>query len=219
MPHMAVRRFDIERVSFLGIKGERVLRTHAAPLGHGSVALFVRDVTDEHEQSRAMLRDALHDPLTGLTNRTLFLRVTSMTLANREDGSDSVALLFIDVDGFKSVNDTYGHAVGDTLLKMVAVRLKEAVRDGDVVARLAGDEFAVLLTDVPSLVEVAAISGRIHTTMSDEFRIGAVTVQLTVSIGGTLASTEDTDPATLLRRADHAMYEAKRGGRNRYRLL
>lgn len=208
--------FDIERVRFTGLRGERLLDVHVAQLGPGSVALFVRDVTSERDQSRSMLRDALHDPLTGLTNRTLFLRVVSMALANRGRRSDSVAVMFIDLDDFKTTNDAYGHAAGDQLLKAVADRLPWAVRAGDVIARLGGDEFAVLLTDIAGPDDVALIAARVRQVLAEPFDLGGVVATLTASIGATMADAADTEADALLRRADHAMYEVKRSGRDGY---
>lgn len=209
--------FDIERVRFTGLRGERLLDVHVAQLGPGSVALFLRDVTRERDQSRSMLRDALHDPLTGLTNRTLFLQVAGMALANRGRRSDSVAVMFIDLDDFKTTNDVYGHAAGDQLLKAVADRLPSAVRAGDVIARLGGDEFAVLLTDIVGAEDVALIAARVREVLAEPFDLGGVAVTLTASIGATMADADDTEADALLRRADHAMYEVKRSGRDGYR--
>ena len=208
--------FDIERVRFTGLRGERLLDVHVAHLGPGSVALFVRDVTSELDQSRSMLRDALHDPLTGLTNRTLFLRVVSMALANRGRRTDSVAVMFIDLDDFKTTNDVHGHAAGDQLLKAVADRLPAAVREGDVIARLGGDEFAVLLTDIGGADDVALIAARVREVLAEPFDLGGVVATLTASIGATMADAADTEADALLRRADHAMYEVKRSGRDGY---
>jgi diguanylate cyclase (GGDEF)-like protein len=167
------------------------------------------------ERQRAELRIqhlALHDPLTGLANRRLFGERLEQALARRARNGGDVAVLFADLDGFKSVNDAYGHAAGDELLCQVAGRLQLAVRTTDTVGRLGGDEFAVLCENVGSERTAAAVAERIIHAIESPFVVddGRARVELSLSIGLACAEGEDAIGADLLRRSDAAMYAAKR---------
>lgn len=171
------------------------------------------------EAERASAADArhraLHDGLTGLPNRTsLFDRLgRALARAKGQGDSDRVGLLFVDLDGFKAVNDTLGHRAGDELLREVAVRLRRAVRPGDTVARLAGDEFAVLCERVADPGVVATVADRIVRTVAVPPAAGGRTV--TSSVGVALSGPDLAEPDKILHAADIAMYAAKRQGRNR----
>ena len=159
---------------------------------------------------------ALHDPLTGLANRSLFydrVEHALARLARREEAI--VAVLFIDLDDFKTVNDTLGHARGDRLLVLVAERLRAAVRPADTVARLGGDEFALLLEEVASSDEVLAISGRVGRSFKPPFELAGQPVVASASIGVALSSAAGTTADELVQEADVAMYQAKRAGKGR----
>ncbi len=157
--------------------------------------------------------ESTHDPLTGLPNRLQFGEdlVHAMLRAN---GRRSFAIGFIDLDRFKKVNDSLGHGAGDELLRQVADRLHRHVRHDDVVARLAGDEFGLLLADVGTVDEAREIAERVLAGFADEFRVAGQSLFMTPSIGLALYPDHGDDPDLLLRHADAAMYEAKRLGRN-----
>ncbi|MDQ1585758.1 MAG: hypothetical protein QOH80_1123 [Actinomycetota bacterium] len=162
-----------------------------------------------------MDRLARHDSLTGLPNRTLFLdRVEHAVARSRRQGT-SIAVLFLDLDGFKAVNDRFGHAAGDDLLNTVAQRLVSCVREADSVARLGGDEFAVLLEDVGRPEDVEELAGRILAALRSEIVIAGHDVVVGTSIGVAIAAPDD-DASGLLRDADMAMYRAKALGKDRF---
>ena len=160
--------------------------------------------------SRRLHHQAQHDTLTGLPNRTnLYGRVGRVTAGVRAFGGVA-ALLLIDLDRFKEVNDTLGHDHGDTLLRDVAERLEETLRRGDTLARLGGDEFAVLLRELPDRATAAELAGRLLSALERPFVVHGVTVQLEASIGIAICPDHGTDVTTLVQRADVAMYDAKR---------
>lgn len=157
---------------------------------------------------------ASHDPLTGLTNRAFFIDRVDRALAGQR-GSDVPTLLFCDLDGFKSVNDQFGHAAGDELLVEVARRFATSVRSCDVVARLGGDEFAVLLEGTQDASDADAACERLLAALRPRIEVAGHEISLSTSIGVAFAS-GDTSSATLLRNADLAMYHAKARGKGRY---
>ncbi len=158
----------------------------------------------------------VHDPLTGLPNRALFLdRLERARARARRGGRNLFAVLFLDLDRFKVVNDSLGHPVGDQLLVAVAGRIESCIRPGDTVARLGGDEFAVLLEEIGEFDESTEVAGRIHSAFTQPFVVADHELFVTVSIGIALGSSESHDLAGLLRDADTAMYRAKIAGRGR----
>jgi len=163
------------------------------------------------------MRQALTDPLTGLANRVLFMDRLDLALARAARKVSSVSVVFIDLDRFKLVNDTLGHAAGDTLLIGVADRLRSCLRRGETAARLGGDEFAVLLEDAPDEVAAALVAERIATELREPFMLDGREVFTTASIGIAVGTVEDAD--TLLRHADVAMYRAKGRGKDRYEIF
>ncbi len=178
------------------------------------------DLTDEREAQEQLRHRATHDRLTGLPNRALFLEHLEHALARlarRAEGC--VAVLFIDLDRVKHINDAYGHAAGDQLLVQVGERLRRALRPQDVLARLGGDEFTVLLEDVCDPAQVHAIAQRCLTLLAaDQHPIDGDNLRLTASIGVAIGDAQ-AKPADLLAAADTAMYEAKKAGRNRVALI
>jgi diguanylate cyclase (GGDEF)-like protein len=179
---------------------------------------------DRLEQAVLQLRElqaqlehqAFHDPLTGLANRALFINQVRDALAGRE----GVGVMFIDVDDFKTVNDSLGHGAGDQLLASVAERLKECVRPGDVVARLGGDEFAVMIQDKQAVHEIAvAITERIMRAFEEPMRVLEAAVSTHVSIGIATNQQSSGRAEELIRDADVAMYQAKAAGKQRYQLF
>jgi diguanylate cyclase (GGDEF)-like protein len=159
-----------------------------------------------------LTRQAFHDSLTGLPNRSHLLEKAEQAVDIAAATGARMALLLLDLDGFKRVNDTAGHHVGDALLHSVGERLLGTVRDGDLVARLGGDEFAVLLTHNPDERDAAAIAGRIHELLRQPYRIEDLQVTVGASVGIALFPADAVDISTLMRGADAAMYRAKRHG-------
>lgn len=167
-----------------------------------------KDVTDR----MWLERQALHDPLTKLPNRLLLMDRARQALARLHRSGGLVALLFVDLDRFKAVNDNLGHALGDRLLVSVAERLAEMMRDSDTVARLGGDEFVILAEDLQSNAEAVSVAERVLHALEEPFVMGSAEVSMLASVGVSVSHTPDTDPETLLREADVAMYRAKRAG-------
>ena len=173
------------------------------------------DVTDRRIAQLRLQHDALHDTLTGLPNRTLFMdRVNQNLQRSLRDPSAGCAVLFLDIDRFKLVNDSLSHAVGDNLLISLAGRLAAALRPGDTVARLGGDEFTVLLEDIAEAPDAAVVADRILHSLDEPFVIDGNELFVTASIGIAVSS-RGIGPADLMRNADIAMYDAKRRGRSR----
>jgi len=170
-----------------------------------------RDVHDGVEATALAQWQANHDPLTDLPNRTYFLERVGQALGRIQPGR-TLGILFIDLDGFKQINDTLGHGVGDTLLRAVAGRLQEQVRAGDTVARMGGDEFTILLSRLSSPDEGVAIARRLLAALSKPVRCGGRDLFVTASIGGSFHPTDGATAEILLRHADLAMYQAKRRG-------
>jgi diguanylate cyclase (GGDEF)-like protein/PAS domain S-box-containing protein len=182
-------------------------------LGDRSLTLaFVRDVSERKAYTESLEHQALHDALTGLANRTLFGEhvLQALTLAKRTD--EPRAVLVMDLDGFKEVNDKLGHDHGDALLKQVAKRLIDVVRDTDTIARLGGDEFGILPGGTTDLAAAVAVAWKIQQACSAEFKVDDEVAQVATSIGIAMFPEHGVTTAELLRRADAAMYVAKRSG-------
>jgi diguanylate cyclase (GGDEF)-like protein len=175
------------------------------------LVISARDVTDRVELEQALAHQALHDPLTGLANRTLLATRMEQAL---HGGDEPFGVLMVDLDGFKSVNDTYGHAAGDELLVQVARRFGEALPPRATLARLGGDEFAVLLPGADGLDALQAVADRLHATLALRVQLDDAPVQARASIGTALSAAGEERPDRLLARADAAMYQAKRKARS-----
>jgi diguanylate cyclase (GGDEF)-like protein/PAS domain S-box-containing protein len=206
---------------FIGPRGLRWYQTRMVPEpdAEGDVATVltvIRDVTDRKQMEDALTHQALHDPLTGLPNRLLLLDRVEQALHRLERHGGRVAVLFLDVDRFKVVNDSLGHAAGDRILVEVAARLDRASRPGDTVARFGGDEFVVLCEDLEHEDGAAAIADRFAEALTHPFRFDRRELTLTASVGISTSTAPDSDPAALLRDADAAMYRAKERGRARH---
>lgn len=175
-----------------------------------------------HEQVRnhAKLLEsmALQDPLTGLANRRLLPERVWMAIAHARRNKSAMAVLYLDLDGFKEVNDTLGHPAGDALLKMVAARLVATVREEDTVARLGGDEFMIALWHVIGADDTAKVASKLIDAVSQPYEIEGHTVRITISAGASLYPSDGEDADALMKSADGALYEAKRAGKNTYRL-
>lgn len=198
-------------------EGERLqveITTIPAAEGEEVVGAFqlVRDVTRRKEIEKKLQDRALHDPLTGLPNRALFQDRIGHAMQRVRRHGGRMALLYLDLDGFKEVNDTEGHAIGDRLLDGVSARLSCFMREGDTVARLGGDEFAVLLEKVEGEGDAVTAAERVVELLDDPFRIEGREIEVGASVGVALSSPDLEDVEALVRQADRAMYEAKRHG-------
>jgi diguanylate cyclase (GGDEF)-like protein len=191
----------------------RIYSAHAFPLPEGAVGLSLHDVTEREIAGEVLRRQALHDGLTGLPNRTLLNDRLHQALAHSRRTGDPVALLVMDLDQFKEVNDALGHDHGDRLLVEMSRRLQGVLRDVDTIARLGGDEFAVLVTDAADERSAVAVARRVRAALEQPFRLGGISLQTDASIGVALHPRHAHDAETLTRRADVAMYTAKRSGR------
>jgi diguanylate cyclase (GGDEF)-like protein/PAS domain S-box-containing protein len=170
---------------------------------------FLRDVTAAKHQVSSLRHQAMHDALTGLPNRTLLFDALEKSIDNARGHGTLLALMLMDLDRFKEVNDTFGHHFGDALLKQVAFRLQNQMRDGDVVARLGGDEFAIVLPLTTDMHSTAITARRILNTLEQPFVVEGQVLEVGASIGIAMYPEHGTDARTLLRRADVAMYAAK----------
>lgn len=181
---------------------------------------YTRDITDRKLVEERLQHDALHDSLTGLPNRALFLDRLAFALGRaKRRGKNPFAVLFLDLDRFKLVIDSIGHQVGDQLLVATARRLESCLRPGDTVARFGGDEFAILLDDVGEEGEVRPVADRIQKELALPFTLGGHEVFTSASIGIAVSTGDSENPEDLLRNADTAMYRAKALGKARYELF
>ena len=192
--------------------------SRAAAGGATRLIAIVQDVTDRKRLEAQLAHQAYHDPLTELANRSLFRDRVEHALARAARHCDRVAVLFLDLDDFKTVNDSLGHDEGDRLLRAVAARLLNATRGCDTVARLGGDEFAVLLENVNEDQEAAVVANRITSALAAPFQLQQKLMSVSASMG--IARAAEGDGADeLLRNADVAMYAAKARGKGRYTLF
>lgn len=172
------------------------------------------DITDRKMFEERLAHEASHDPLTGLPNRSMLYELMQQSLARTQRRDTTLAVMFVDLDRFKQVNDEMGHAAGDELLDQVASRLRSSLRLGDVVARFGGDEFVVLCEDIGGDAGAEIVANRICAAMANDFTLADGVAHIGASIGVALSDgSEDTD--ALLRAADGALYDAKDAGRGR----
>jgi diguanylate cyclase (GGDEF)-like protein len=176
-----------------------------------------RDVTEQKKLEQRLEYMAYHDMLTGLANRRLLIDRLQQALANAKRMEHSVAVLYLDFDYFKLINDTWGHDVGDEFLQLIAMRLKSCVRGMDTVSRIGGDEFVLVLSCIQSPEEAARVAQRVLETIQQPWQIKQQQFTLSTSIGISLFPAHGEDVDTLLRYADRALYQAKRAGRGQYR--
>ena len=197
-------------------QGEFSFDEHGRPVG--AVGAVV-DITDRKEAEERLGFLAHHDALTNLPNRLLLANRLERSIANAIKHDRFTAVLFLDLDRFKNVNDTLGHRVGDLLLKAVAARLAQCVRQGDTISRTGGDEFIIVADDVATPSDASAIAAKIVESFVRPFHIGDDDLYVTASIGISICPQDGAEPDTLIRNADTAMYRAKDGGRNRFALF
>ncbi|MGL5472108.1 MAG: EAL domain-containing protein [Shewanella sp.] len=184
-------------------------------LPYRRVALF-SNITDKKQSEHLIWKQANYDTLTGLPNRRMLLEYLSAEIKNADRNRTHFALMFLDLDYFKEVNDTLGHAMGDQLLIETAIRLKSSVREADVVARLGGDEFTVVLSSMADHKGIERVAEHILRRIAEPYYLGEETAYISASIGITLYPDDSTSIEGLLKHADQAMYAAKDQGRNRF---
>ena len=195
------------------------------PFEHAEVLLRVRNMLEvrllhdeARENGKALELQALSDPLTGLANRRLLADRMSMALVHARRNKSVMAVAFLDLDGFKQINDSLGHDAGDALLKQVAARLLQAVREMDTVARLGGDEFVILLWQVSGADYAAAVAQRMLGALAQPYDILGNSVSISASAGIGIYPAHGDTADKLIKSADLALYAAKRAGKNTYRI-
>jgi diguanylate cyclase (GGDEF)-like protein/PAS domain S-box-containing protein len=206
-------------------EGQKIaIEDSAAPIRdrNGSViggVLVFHDVSDKRNLMRELAHQAQHDALTGLPNRLLFNELLNQALAQAKRKKSMLAVLFLDLDHFKLINDTMGHNMGDLLLKLCSKRLQKTLREGDTIARQGGDEFLILLPDIKQEEEAASITARILAIFHKPFVLDGSEVFMTTSVGISLYPNDGRDLETLVKQADSAMYYAKEQGRKNYQFF
>jgi diguanylate cyclase (GGDEF)-like protein len=220
------RRVSLEAACVLSCRDavEVAVEVSAAPIhdrngGVIGAVMVAHDVTAARELSQKLARLALHDSLTDLPNRALFGDRLGQAMANSRAQGSYAALLYVDLDRFKHINDSLGHAIGDQLLQTVARRLLGCVRSSDTVSRQGGDEFVVLLADIHRVKDAAVCAEKILSALESPYRIGEHELRLSASIGIAVFPDDAIEGDALLRCADFAMYQAKYNGRNNYKLF
>jgi diguanylate cyclase (GGDEF)-like protein len=182
------------------------------------VALF-SDITPMKAHQQQLEHIAHYDALTHLPNRVLLADRLQQAILQSQRRRHSLAVVFLDLDGFKSVNDRHGHAVGDTLLIALAQRMKASLREGDTLARMGGDEFVVILVDLEQAQDCDPVLERLLLAVSAPFESGSAVLQVSASMGVTIYPQDGSDADLLMRHADQAMYAAKQAGKNRFHLF
>jgi len=188
---------------------------YGAACAHNSAVTARTLTTDADDGQDGLAQRILRDPLTDLPNRTLFLDRLALALARLRRAQTNIAVLFIDLDNFKVVNDSLGHGAGDQLLVELGRRLRSAIRPSDTIARFGGDEFVVLCEDISAAHDAVAVGQRIVAAASEPFMVDGHEMFVSASVGVALAMHGDATPETLLRDSDAAMYRAKERGRGR----
>lgn len=197
---------DVEISSSALMEGGRLI---------GSIHI-IRDITEHRKMEQEIKYQATHDILTGLANRMLFMDHLTLSINQGLRYHETQAVMFLDLDRFKSINDTLGHAVGDKVLQVVSERLKTCVRDTDTVARIGGDEYNILVTQITHPDDAAAVAAKILTTLNRPFVIDEIELRISISIGISIFPHDGKDAETLLKNADIALYHAKDRGKNTY---
>ncbi|MBK7002221.1 MAG: EAL domain-containing protein [Rhodoferax sp.] len=182
------------------------------------VALFI-DITPMKEHQRQLERIAHYDALTALPNRVLLADRMQQAMLHSQRRNNALAVAYLDLDGFKAVNDTYGHNVGDDLLIALTARMKAVLRDGDTLARIGGDEFVAVLVDIAQVKDCEMVLERLLKAASDPLLVDNIQLQVSASIGVTMYPQDAVDVDLLMRHADQSMYMAKQAGKNRYQMF
>ena len=206
---------------FLTRSGEiRWVRTAARPILKDNRIIGVRgaliDITDRKQAEEELVHMATHDQLTGLSNRVLFSDRLALGLVHAQRNQKRLAVMLLDLDQFKEVNDTFGHSFGDRLLQAVGKRLTGLLRKGDTIARMGGDEFLLLLAEVVHVEDVAKIARKVLDAIREPLVVNNHKLHITTSLGIAIYPNDGEDADTLIKNADIAMYSAKKQGRNNY---
>jgi len=191
---------------------------HSKTGGVDEIVSVSRDISERRQAEEQIEYQAYHDALTGLPNRLLFRDRLTIALAHAKRQQKPLAVMFLDLDRFKLVNDTLGHSLGDELLRSVAIRLHSVLREGDTIARMGGDEFTVLLADLKAPSDAAKTAQKLLDTVAEPLRVDGHELYISTSIGIALYPDDGDTAEALLKNADTAMYRAKDTGRNAYRL-
>jgi diguanylate cyclase (GGDEF)-like protein/PAS domain S-box-containing protein len=186
--------------------------------GQPAIVGTLTDVTERRRMEAQIVAQAYNDPLTKLPNRARLLDRLDVDLAQAKRHGRNLAVVYIDIDFFKYVNDSWGHSIGDSLLQSLALRLKRSVREADTVARIGGDEFVILVPELRQSEDLASIATKLLNLVGRPFSLNGRTIQIAASIGIASYPEDGTDPESLLRNADAAMYRAKELGRNNFQL-
>jgi diguanylate cyclase (GGDEF)-like protein len=197
----------------------RVLEVRGVPIEGGGFVTTYTDVTEQRRSEAKIAHLALHDALTDLPNRALLRERLERPVAGTRQGDGRLAVLMLDLDRFKEVNDTLGHPIGDALLKIVAQRLRSCVRDSDTVGRLGGDEFCILQSALDPAAEAATLANRVLGSISEQFELDGHHLSIGTSIGIAVAPDHGSDADQLLKNADLALYRSKSEGRGLYRFF
>jgi diguanylate cyclase (GGDEF)-like protein len=183
-----------------------------------SILSWLFDVTKSIKMQEEIEHLAYHDPLTDLPNRSLLDDRLQLSLKTAHRNNSLLAIMFIDLDGFKQINDSYGHATGDELLKAVSKRLLDTLRLTDTLSRVGGDEFIILLPEIATMNAVTEVAKKVLTAIASAFKIANHTINISSSIGIAVYPDHGSEPQNLLKNADLAMYYAKKIGRNNVQL-
>ncbi len=222
---LATSRNDLEECAFRAANGTvltvEVLARDIEYGGKPAKVVALRDISERKKAAEQLEYLAHHDPLTGLANRSLLRERISAAIALAEKSGESLALLLLDLDRFKAVNDLHGHSMGDQVLVRVAARLRAAARGAEIIARLGGDEFVILLTAEAGAeaARAAEVAQRVIASLTEPFEVGASFLQINTSIGVSLYPQHGADADELLKNADTALYSAKRAGRGTQRMF
>lgn len=222
------RAFSGEQVKFRSYLGERVYNNVARPLTADrevpltpveEIGGCVTDITERTQYEEQLAHRAFHDPLTDLPNRALFLDRLEQAIARGNRTGRVCALLFLDLDNLKKANDSFGHEAGDRVLVEVSRRLLTVLRAEDTLARLAGDEFTVLVEDLDDPMEAVRVAERLERQLTEPLQVARQQICVTASIGIAYSTSGRTQPGELLRNADTAMYMAKNSGKARHEVF
>lgn len=183
------------------------------------MVITTRNISDQKKYEEELKRLALRDPLTGLANRRLLKKHMTYALKILKEKDDGLAVIMLDIDNFKLINDEYGHATGDEVIKEYGKRINRSIDLKDTVARIGGDEFVVILPNTPEIEGAIQMAEKIKTAMNVPWKIEGKLLNITTSMGITLASSPEIEVGNLLKKADKALYEAKDKGKNNYDII